>query len=219
MLRNRERGRAPADRAVGTAGVLSLTAVCDPIAYHPVQGDSNVTPANSPSGYTPANIDGAYGISAINIGGIAGTGSGQTIAIVNAYNDPNIVSDVAAFSSQFGLPQFGSGGPTLTVLNQTGGTRCRPPWGAREGGKWRSRWTWNGPTPSPPRPTSFCSRPAAPSDLGLDDRGQDGRRPFRRLRGLDELGPAAKSPARLPYDSYFTTPAITERHIPGVHGR
>ena len=106
MLRNRERGPRLRIEQLEQRALSSLTAVCDPIAYHPVQGDSNVTPANSPSGYTPANIDGAYGISAINIGGIAGTGAGQTIAIVDAYNDPNIVSDAAAFNSQFGLPQF-----------------------------------------------------------------------------------------------------------------
>ena len=53
---------------------------------------------------------------------MAGTGSGQTIAIVDAYNDPNIVSDAATFNTQFNLQQFNvSGGPTLTVLNQTGG--------------------------------------------------------------------------------------------------
>ncbi len=53
---------------------------------------------------------------------MAGTGSGQTIAIVDAYDDPTIVSDAATFNTQFGLQQFNvSGGPTLTVLNQTGG--------------------------------------------------------------------------------------------------
>ena len=52
-----------------------------------------------------------------------GTGSGQTIAIVDAYNDPNIFTDAAAFNTQFGLPLFNNpGAPTLTVLNQTGGT-------------------------------------------------------------------------------------------------
>ena len=58
----------------------------------------------------------AYGISSAanfyNIqlplasGTVYGTGAGQTIAIIDPYNDPNIVSDVAAFSSQFGLPQI-----------------------------------------------------------------------------------------------------------------
>ena len=73
--------------------------------------------------YTPAEITTAYGVNAISFGGVAGTGAGQTIAIVDAYNDPDIISDANSFSSEFGLPQFnGSGEPTLKVLNETGGT-------------------------------------------------------------------------------------------------
>ena len=54
---------------------------------------------------------------------MVGNGKGQTIAIIDEYSQPNIVSDVATFSSQFGLPQFNRyGGPTFQVLNQTGGT-------------------------------------------------------------------------------------------------
>ena len=55
--------------------------------------------------------------------GILGNGSGQTIAIVDAYDDPNALSDLNAFSTYFGLPTFGgSGAPTFEKLNQTGGT-------------------------------------------------------------------------------------------------
>ena len=81
--------------------LFSLTAVCDPILYRPRSTGRLRHNPNSPigSGYTPANIHGAYGISSINIGGVAGTGAGQTIAIIDAYNDPNILSDVAAFNS------------------------------------------------------------------------------------------------------------------------
>ena len=45
------------------------------------------------------------------------------MAIIDAYNDPDIISDANSFSSQFGLPEFNqSGGPTFQVLNQSGGT-------------------------------------------------------------------------------------------------
>jgi hypothetical protein len=65
----------------------------------------------------------AYGVSQISFNGTAGTGAGQTIAIVDAYNDPDIISDANSFSSEFGLQPFNvSGGPTLKVLNETGGT-------------------------------------------------------------------------------------------------
>ncbi|MDB5171380.1 MAG: peptidase and in kexin sedolisin [Phycisphaerales bacterium] len=68
----------------------------------------------SPNGFTPSQIKKAYGIDQIGFGTTA-NGNGQTIAIVDAYNDPNIASDLLNFDAQFGLPN-----PTLTILNQTG---------------------------------------------------------------------------------------------------
>lgn len=75
-----------------------------------------------PLGYTPAQIRHAYGFDKILLpGGVVGDGRGTTIAIVDAGNDPTIVSDVAAFSTQFGLQQFNvPGGPTFKVVNQHG---------------------------------------------------------------------------------------------------
>lgn len=73
--------------------------------------------------FDPAQLRTAYGVNLISFNGTAGTGAGQTIAIVDAYNDPTILSDANSFSSEFGLQQFNvSGGPTLSVLNQNGGT-------------------------------------------------------------------------------------------------
>jgi subtilase family serine protease len=50
----------------------------------------------APAGYDPAVIRSYLGLT--------GDGSGQTVAVVDAYADPGIVSDVNAFSTQFGLP-------------------------------------------------------------------------------------------------------------------
>src|SRR4051794_36439515 len=47
---------------------------------------------------TPAQIATAYGISLSSA-----SGSGETIAIVDAYNDPNIKADLAAFDAKYGL--------------------------------------------------------------------------------------------------------------------
>ena len=52
-------------------------------------------------------------------GSVTGDGTGQTIAIVDAYNAPTIVADLHAFDQQF-FP--GQADPTLTVVNQTGGS-------------------------------------------------------------------------------------------------
>jgi len=68
-------------------------------------------------GFTPAQLQVAYGFSSIAFNGTAGTGSGETIAIVDAYDDPNIQSDLNTFDSEFGLPAT-----TVTRVNETGGT-------------------------------------------------------------------------------------------------
>src|SRR6516225_8738876 len=47
-----------------------------------------------PSGYTPAQVRHAYGFDRITFNGVVGDGSGQTIAIVNAFDNPNIANDL-----------------------------------------------------------------------------------------------------------------------------
>ena len=56
--------------------------------------------------YTPQQVEAAYGVNQISFNGVVGDGAGQTVAIVDAYNDPTIVSDANAFSTEFGLQQF-----------------------------------------------------------------------------------------------------------------
>jgi subtilase family serine protease len=87
----------------------------------------NSNGASSPLGYTPSQIIAAYGISNISFGSAAGTGAGETIAIIDAYDDPSFVdstasnfseSDLARFDSAFGI----SDPPSFTKVNQSGGT-------------------------------------------------------------------------------------------------
>jgi hypothetical protein len=89
----------------------------EPRGFSPLSGQGNGGPL------TPAQMQTAYGVSGITFNGTAGNGAGQTIAIVDAYNDPTISTDANTFSSEFGLPLFNSaGGPTFRVLNENGGT-------------------------------------------------------------------------------------------------
>lgn len=82
----------------------------DPSRTQPLQSSPPAT------AFTPMQIQQAYGFNLISA-----NGSGQTIAIVDAYGDGTLSSDVAAFNTQFGLPQFNQpGGPTLTVVAQAG---------------------------------------------------------------------------------------------------
>ena len=63
---------------------------------------SGGTPAPDVSSQTmtPSMIRHAYGFDQLNL-----TGAGQTIAIVDAYDDPNIASDLAVFNKKYNLPQ------------------------------------------------------------------------------------------------------------------
>ena len=70
------------------------------------------------SGYTPAQIRAAYGFNNVSFGSTAADGSGQTIAIIDAYNDPNIASDLATFDQTTGI----AAPPSLKIVNQNGGS-------------------------------------------------------------------------------------------------
>lgn len=91
------------------------------IQFHPTFViDANPSTLSPP--FTPAEIRQAYGINTISQ-----NGAGETIAIVDAYNDPDITGDVSSFDSMYSLQQFNvPGGPTFKVLNQTGGTSVPP---------------------------------------------------------------------------------------------
>ncbi len=51
-------------------------------------------------GYAPADIQAAYGLAS----SVGSRGAGQTIALVEAFHDPNASADLAAYRSFFGLP-------------------------------------------------------------------------------------------------------------------
>jgi hypothetical protein len=94
----------------------------------PVSPDSG---SASPVGLTPSAIRTAYGVGNISFGSVSGDGTGQTIAIVDAFDNPSLVgttasnfatSDLGEFNSEFGL----SAPPSFTKLNETGGTASLP---------------------------------------------------------------------------------------------
>ena len=74
--------------------------------------------SGSPVGLSPATMKAAYGFSTS-----ATAGSGKTIAIVDAYDDPTAANDLSVFSTQFGLPACTTANGCFTKVNQTGGTR------------------------------------------------------------------------------------------------
>ena len=87
------------------------------LAYVPAAGASSKGPAG---GLTPADLASAYSFSPT-------TGSGQTVAIVDAYDDPKIEKDLATFDSNYGLPACTAANGCFTKVGQTGSTSVLPP--------------------------------------------------------------------------------------------
>lgn len=55
---------------------------------------------DTPAGYGPSDLQTAYGLTSYS----ANNGGGQTVAIVDAYNDPDAASNLSVYRSQYGLP-------------------------------------------------------------------------------------------------------------------
>jgi subtilase family serine protease len=78
--------------------------------------------AATPSGYGPSDLQSAYGLTAAS----ASNGSGETIAIVDAYNDPNAEADLAKYRSYYGLPACTTANGCFKKVSQTGSTTSLP---------------------------------------------------------------------------------------------
>lgn len=77
---------------------------------------NNASPAASVS-YNPSKMLSAYGFDKLSY-----TGAGQTIAIVDAYHSPTILTDLQKFDAAFGLADP----PSFKVISQTGSTTNLP---------------------------------------------------------------------------------------------
>jgi subtilase family serine protease len=80
-------------------------------------GNPLATPG--PTGYAPADIQAAYRLPSDT------AGAGRTVAIVDAFDDPNAEADLAAYRAQFGLPPCGTANGCFRKVNQRGG--AEPP--------------------------------------------------------------------------------------------
>jgi hypothetical protein len=72
-----------------------------------------------PTGLGPSQIQSAYKLSGIASGG-------KTVAIVDAYDDPNAASDLATFRSTYGLPACTTANGCFKKVSQTGSTTRLP---------------------------------------------------------------------------------------------
>ncbi|MCW2496544.1 putative Ig domain-containing protein [Jatrophihabitans sp.] len=77
-------------------------------------------PQATPSGFGPSSLQSAYALPSST------AGSGKRIYIVDAYDDPNAESDLAAYRSQYGLAACTTANGCFQKLNQNGATSPLP---------------------------------------------------------------------------------------------
>jgi len=105
---------APAALAAGPAGTrLFQTPLKVKVLGQLSNGQPRLT-AGSPTGLAPSAVGAAYGLSGLSASG--SDGSGQTIAIVDAYHDPTALADLNHWNAQYGYPTV----PTCPSVNAAG---------------------------------------------------------------------------------------------------
>jgi subtilase family serine protease len=117
---------AAAPAAASSGGRSSQSApVCGPVLTGAarchsfiVLDRSGVKPfaTTSPTGYGPSDLQSAYSLPSSTAGG------GQTVAIVDAYDDPKAESDLGTYRSTYGLSSCTTANGCFRKVNQTGGT-------------------------------------------------------------------------------------------------
>jgi subtilase family serine protease len=112
--------------ASGRAASVSIRPVCGAVpighvrCFSLVKGDASPF-ASGPSGYGPADLQSAYALPS------ATAGTGQTVAIVDAFDDPTAEQDLAQYRSFYGLPPCTSASGCFRKVNENGGTLPMPP--------------------------------------------------------------------------------------------
>jgi hypothetical protein len=99
-------------------GVARCFAIVRTPSDHAITADSSGPPSTA---LGPADIQSAYGLPS------ATAGTGETVAVVDAGDDPTAESDLAAFRSQYGLPPCTTANECFEKVNQTGQQGNYPP--------------------------------------------------------------------------------------------
>ncbi len=120
-------GPTPFEAAQSVLARPAILGLVDVAASSGVANPARTTGSATAIGLTPGQIQMAYGFTGITFGSVVGNGAGQTIAIVDAYDDPYLVgtgsegfatSDLARFDQAFGLPAP----PSFIKLGEYGGS-------------------------------------------------------------------------------------------------
>ncbi len=104
---------APAGTGFMSCNALKVTSVVERAAA------KGVNPNATPSGFGPSDLLSAYNLP-------ANGGAGQTVAIVDAMDNPNAAADLATYRAQYGLPACTVANGCFKKVSQTGSTTSLP---------------------------------------------------------------------------------------------
>ena len=88
------------------------------LAHATPAGNGPSSAASEPQAYTPAYLQQAYDLAYDSQTG----GTGDTVAIVDAYNDPTAASDLSTYRSFYGLSSCTTSNGCFREVNETGGS-------------------------------------------------------------------------------------------------
>jgi subtilase family serine protease len=91
----------------------------DGVSAKGLQAAAGTAAFTAPAGYGPADIQSAYALD-------GGTTSSPTVAIVDAYDNPNAESDLALYRAQYGLPACATANGCFRKVNQNGASSPPP---------------------------------------------------------------------------------------------
>jgi subtilase family serine protease len=167
--------------------------------FPPVVFNPDATTFGVP-GLSPAQVRHAYGFDQVTA-----DGSGQTIAIVDAYHDPTIANDLRVFDQTFGLPD-----PPSFVQRWVPGTRTDVGWSAETA--LDVEWA-HAIAPQ----ANLLLQEAASSSLGDLLTAVDQARQHPGVVAVSISWGGSEFSSETSYDRYFTTPAghIGGSDLPG----
>ena len=84
---------------------------------------TDISPAATPAGYGPASLRSAYNLAAASLA----NGGAQTVAVVDAFDDPNAEADLSVYRSTFALPPCTTANGCFLRVNQLGIAGSYPP--------------------------------------------------------------------------------------------
>jgi N-acetylneuraminic acid mutarotase len=103
-----------------SAAARAGQARCFALVRSDIKPLSKSSPAVLPNGYGPADLQGAYKLPS------AEAGAGQTVAIVDAFDDPTAEADLAMYRAQYGLPACTTANGCFSKVNQQGAAAPLP---------------------------------------------------------------------------------------------